>query len=273
MAWLVVLSSGFGASAAGADEVIRFREAWGWAVVVPVALGASGAVHELLLDTGTTSTILEPGLATELGLAVVARANLVTPAGVRPVGVGRLDLALGSRRLDDVEVLIAELPAVRSDQPGVRGILGQSALARLEYTIDHARRRIVVHGRSAAASTRDAPVRPTLDVRLGCGRAAVRLVLDSGVATPVLFESGGRSPGLELELGGRVDAATNAGDAVWREGRLASLCVAGRRAGPVSVVVRPSDAPARAEHGLLPSRYFARVRLGPDGAVLAVEHW
>jgi hypothetical protein len=70
-----------------------------------------------------------------------------------------------------------------------------------------------------------------------------------------------------------VHAATNAGDAVWREARLAALCVGGRRAGPMSVVVRPEGAPARTEDGLLPSRFFSSVRFGPEGTVVAVQHW
>jgi predicted aspartyl protease len=268
--WLAFLLAGPapGGEAAG-DEAVPFREAWGWAVVVPVSVGGSG-VHEMLLDTGTTSTILEPSLAAELGVDPEARTRLLTPAGARDAGVGRVSLVLGSQRLEDVEVVIAEIPAVRSDEPGIRGILGQSALAGLEYTIDHARRRIVLHRRLETTASASAPSRPTLDVRLGCGREAVRLVVDSGVAAPVLFD-GARTPG--IELGGVVHAATNAGEALWREGRLTALCFAGRRIGPTSVVVRPQGARARTEDGLLPSRFFARVRLGPEGTVLDVQHW
>jgi Aspartyl protease len=272
MRWIqpmALLLGGAGLAAAAPDDaVVPFREAWGWAVVVPVGVAGS-AVQEFLLDTGTTSTILEPALAAELGVGPSARASLLTPAGGRSVGVGRVALALGGIQLADVEVLIADMPAIRSDQPSVRGILGQSALAGLEYTIDHARRRVVVHGGRSRATPE--PVRPTLDVRLGCGAEAARLVLDSGVASPVLFDQGRRS--LDVELGGVVRVETNAGDAVWREGRLAALCVAGRRAGPVSVVVRPEGTASRSEDGLLPSRFFARVRMGADGRVLSVHHW
>jgi hypothetical protein len=100
-----------------------------------------------------------------------------------------------------VEVVVAELPAIRSDEPRVRGILGQSALSRLEYTIDHARRRLIVH-RPAAARAEEMPEpgalqaqpvaapRPLVEARLDCGGASVRLVLDSGVEAPVLFEGG-----------------------------------------------------------------------------------
>ena len=259
-------------AAAGADETIPFREAWGWAVVVPVAVGGSG-VHELLLDTGTTSTILEPGLAEELGLESSTFANLVTPAGSRPVALGAVALRLGGTTLEGVEVLVAELPAIRSDEPRIRGILGQSALARLEYTIDHLRRRLVVHAVGGAKESAGASLapRPVLEARLGCRGSPVRLVLDSGIAAPVLFDHGERALG--LALGATVRAATNAGEAEWREARLDSLCVAGERSGPLRVLVRPQSAPARVEDGLLPSRFFARVRLGREGAVVAVDRW
>jgi len=270
--WLLLCCCGPGTPAVSVagDEVIPFREAWGWAVVVPVAVGRSG-VHEFLLDTGTTSTLLEPALAAELGIAATSHANLVTPAGEREVGLGHAELRIGRTALAGVEVLIAELPAVRSDERRVRGLLGQSALSRLEYTIDHARRRLVVHaGHDGGRNPREW-TRPSLEARVGCGRSSARLVIDSGVAMPVLFEQGRRA--MAVELGGSVRAATNAGDAVWREGRVDSLCVAGRRAGPLSVVVRPPAPRAREEDGLLPSRFFARVRLGLAGAVVRVDHW
>jgi len=172
---LAATSLVLGPGVAAADESIPFREAWGWAVVVPVAFGGSG-VYELLLDTGTSSTILEPGLAEQIGLDAASSANLVTPAGKRPVALGSVDLRLGGTRLESVEVLVAELPAIRGDEPRIRGILGQSALARLEYTIDYARRRLVVHGADGASAPAASPParRPVLDARLGCGACSTR---------------------------------------------------------------------------------------------------
>jgi hypothetical protein len=252
------------------DEAIHFREAWGWAIVLPVVVGEAG-IHELLLDTGATFTVLEPGLAAALGITAAGDATRATLTGEQPVSMGRVDLAIGGSFLDGVEVLIADLPAIRSDEPRVRGLLGQSALSRLEYTIDHARRRLIVHGAQAAPAQSVQALRPILDARLGCGNASSRFVLDSGVDTPVLFERAGRP--LEVERGGLVRARSNGGEAVWREGRLPSLCVAGRRSGPVPVVVRPEATPARDEDGLLPSRFFARVRIGWSGVVIAVEPW
>ncbi len=268
--WLLISCLAAPAPSFAADEAIPFREAWGWAVVLPVGLGGTG-VYDVLLDTGSTSTILDPVLAEELGLAATGRVKLVTPTGEREVGLAQADLRIGGTVLAGVEVLIAELPAVRSDEPAVRGLLGQSALSRLEYTIDHARRRLVVHSGHGAALSAAEWTRPSVEAHVGCGRASGRLVIDSGVAMPVLFDQGRRV--LDVELGGSVHAATNAGEALWREGRVTSLCVAGGRSGPLSVVVRPQASRPRAEDGLLPSRFFARVRLGLAGAVVRVDHW
>jgi hypothetical protein len=53
----------------------------------------------------------------------------------------------------------------------------------------------------------------------------------------------------------------------------AASILARERSGPLRVLVRPQSAPARVEDGLLPSRFFARVRLGREGAVVAVDRW
>jgi hypothetical protein len=43
--------------------------------------------------------------------------------------------------------------------------------------------------------------------------------------------------------------------------------------GPAPRPGQPQSAPVRVEDGLLPSRFFARVRLGREGAVVAVDRW
>ena len=260
------------AGAAAADEVLPFREAWGWAAVVPVQVEGRGP-YELLVDTGATFSVLDPALAAELGVGAVGPATRLTLAGEDEVELARVRLGLGTASLDEVQVLVAAVPAIQADQPRIRGLLGQSALSRLAYTIDHERRRLVLHGSAdASARARPAPGRPTLEVRLGCGKQPPsRFVLDSGVPAPVLFQRAGRP--LDVEHRGLVRAATNGGAAVWREGRIASLCVAGRRTGPHPVVVRPETGDGREEDGLLPTRLFARVRVDPAGAVVDLVPW
>lgn len=272
--WSVFLAAMALASAdvaAAGERALPFREAWGWAIVVPV--GAGPGAHEFLLDTASESTLVDPALAAELRLVPHARTRLVTAAGSREVAVARADLALAGHALAGVEVLVADLPTIHSDEPGVRGILGQSALARLDYTIDHARRRLVIHrvAEIDRAGSSEPEGRPTVLARFGCGREASRLVVDSGVAEPILFKAD--SPALTPDPRASFAVATNAGDATWPLAHLSSLCVAGHRAEALRVVLRPSSLPARGEDGLLPSRLFARVRVGFGGEVVALEHW
>jgi predicted aspartyl protease len=272
---LAVVLAGMALAAAevavAADGVVPFREAWGWAIVVPVEIGGGG-VREFLLDTASESTLVDPSLAAELGLVPHARTRLVTAAGSREVEVARADLALAGRPLAGVEVLIADLATIQSDEPRVRGILGQSLLTHLDYTIDHARRRLVVHRVAADPDPRSEPDRrPTVLARLGCGASAARLVLDSGVAEPVLFRTAGGV--IAVEPWAKAAVATNAGNATWPLGLLSSLCVAGHRSEALRVVLRPASWPERAEDGLLPSRLFARVRVGIGAEVVGLDHW
>jgi predicted aspartyl protease len=253
----------------GEATSIPFREAWGWAVIVPVEVAGAG-VHEFLLDTGASFTILDPELAAEAGVSISPTQTILTLVGERRAEAARVDLALGPFALRGMEVRIAALPAIRSDQPTVRGLLGQSVLKHLEYTIDHARRRLVVH-RAETVAASPGSARPVLQADLGCGGAASRFVLDSGIERPVLFEEGGHR--VHLDMRRPVKATTNGGTAVWQEGLAPSLCVAGRQTGPLPVVVRPRAEIPREETGLLPSRFFARVRIGPAGAVMAVDFW
>jgi len=258
-----------GTAPSSGEEGIQFREAWGFAVIVPVQVAGAG-LQDFLLDTGSAVTVVDPGLAAEIDAALSPSESILTLAGEQAAVATRVDLALGSWGLEQVEVQVAPLGAIQVDEPRVRGILGQSALKRLEYTIDHARRRLIVH-RSEAVTASPGASRPILEARLGCRPSPSRLVLDSGVGTAVLFERPGRP--LDLRLGEPVEALTNAGRAVWREARLPSFCVAGRRTGSLPVVVRPEAQPPRQEDGLLPTRFFARVRVGPAGAVVAVDFW
>jgi hypothetical protein len=256
---------------ASEGRVLPYREAWGWAIVVPVDVGG-GEAREFLLDTASESTLVDPALAAELGLVPHARTRLVTAAGGREVMVARADVALAGHALPGVEVLIADLPEIQSDEPGVRGILGQSVLGRLDYTLDHARRRLVVHRASPAGDpTTETERRPTVMARLGCGASAGRFVLDSGVAEPILFRAAGAA--ILVDSAASFAVATNAGRATWPLAHLSSLCVAGHRAEAVRVVVRPASSPTREEDGLLPSRLFARVRVGIGAEVVALEHW
>jgi hypothetical protein len=237
---------------------LRYREAMGHAVVVPVRLNGQGP-FDLVLDTATRFTTLDPGLAGELGLEPLGQLPVVTLAGVREATRCRLrQLTLGPIELTEVDVLSAPVPVLRNADRRIRGFLGQTALARLSFGLDHSRR-LVLFARPSRADA-------VLPLEEREGRAAVSfspkrstatlsLVLDSGVPAPVLFEKGNTPLPLE-RVPGHFEAETSSGatrlSMARLEGRVGTLAL------PATLAAVQEDAAAgrRQEDGLLPTRSF-----------------
>jgi predicted aspartyl protease len=259
--------------AAVAGEEIRYREAWGYAVVVPVYIQGLGP-FEFLLDTGADTTVVHPDLARRLGLRPTARIELMTLAGSRIVPLATLPtMRVGGTSLDGVEVLIHDMAAARAADGRLDGILGRNALRETSFTIDHARRRVRLGGPATAGGVpyEEIEGRLVIAARLGCAGDPIRLALDSGIADVVLFE--GSRP-LPVTATSRVTARTNAGDTALRSGRLDALCLGSARLDDVAVAVQARDrAEGRIEDGLVPTRLFARVHFDPHHKTVRLEPW
>lgn len=240
---------------------LRYREALGHAVVVPVLLDGRGP-FDLVLDTATRFTTLDPELAAELGLEPLGQLPVATVAGVRGATRARLrTLRFGPIDLDGVDVLCAEVPVLRTADRTIRGFLGQSALDRMSFGLDHARR-LIFFGPPPRADealpleTREG--RPVLRFTPKRSLAPLSLVLDSGVASPVLF----RKPGSPLPLEpapGYFEVKTSSGAGrlpmAWLEGKVGGLAVKAMAA----AVQDDAAAGGREEDGLLPTRAFRSV--------------
>jgi hypothetical protein len=271
---LVALSLAAGPATVGAAE-IPYREAFGYAVVVPVHVQGVGP-FDFLLDTGTDVTVVHETVAGQIGLVPASRIEVAGVAGRRVVPQASVEaLALGPVALGPMDVLVHDLRAVRGKDERIAGILGQNALRRVTFTIDHAARRVLV--RETVASSADvvytgaAAGRPTIAARLRCAGDPLHLVLDSGIGGIVLFEGTKRLP---LNLPDRTIAQTNIGTAALRAGRLEALCVGRARLVDVPVAVQDRHAPGDPpEDGLLPTRLFARVHFDARGKVASVEPW
>jgi predicted aspartyl protease len=260
-------------AAAGAAE-IPYREAWGYAVVVPVHIQGLGP-FDFLFDTGTDVTVVHPDLARRIGLVPTSRTEVATVGGSRLVPQAAVrGLSVGSVTLGPMDVLIHDLAAARAEDRRLFGILGHNALRGMSFTIDHARRRIVV--REAAGAVRavaDTGVEgaPTIEARLRCAGEPIRLVLDSGIGGIVLFAGAKRLP---VALTDRVTARTNLGTAALRAGRLEALCVGSARLVDVTVAVQEKGgAGSPSADGLLPTRLFARVHFDAQRDEVRVEPW
>jgi predicted aspartyl protease len=235
-----------------------YREALGRAVVVPVYLNGRGP-FDLVLDTATRFTTLDLDLAEELGLQGLGTVPVVTLAGSRSAIRARIArLTLGEVELAGVEILCAEVPVLRSADRRIRGFLGQTALSRISFGLDHRARRVFFdrpRRADAIIPLVEREGRPMVSVAIKGSSAALSLVLDSGLEAPVLFEkAGARLP--VVRVPGFFDAVTNSGiarlGAARLEGRIGSLAL------PAVLAAVQHDAAAggREEDGLLPTRSF-----------------
>jgi hypothetical protein len=107
------------------------------------------------VDTGSSFTIVAPGLATALGLPALGALGVIelqTPAGQTAGAAPTLSsLRVGSAELRDVPIV------VHDPGPGIDGILGNSFLAQYRLPLDAGRRQL--HLRPAAWTAWRAPAR------------------------------------------------------------------------------------------------------------------
>ena len=260
---------------AAADDGIPFVRGGGGAIVVPVTVEGRGP-HPFLLDTGSALTRIEPGLARELALPEGDAAEVVTVAGRRMASRSRLGrLTLGPHVLEGVAVLTGAALPLPDVGVTIRGVLGQSVLARISYGVDYQRQRVVFTppsgGRLARVPLAWREGRPAAVVRDEDARP-LALVLDSGLDQPVLFEKPGRRVPYPEVRGLRYAASTSAGRADLRAVAVPGLALGSLRLrGLTAAVVEDAAAGGREEDGLLPARLFAAVYFDRQAGEIVLE--
>src|SRR5262245_48380931 len=111
-------------------SVVAFEMGAGGMVVVPVLVDNRGP-FDFLLDTGTNTTVVDMELARRLGLRPIDQVSVASPGGTSIVPRARLQsLTLGPKVVEDLEVLCADLGALRRLKGSVRGVVGQRFLSR-----------------------------------------------------------------------------------------------------------------------------------------------
>ncbi len=249
-----------GAGQVQAAEEIRFRTS-AHLVILPVNINKSGP-YDFMLDTGATSTIVQPSLAEKLGLRPTDRIILETVAGERTVPRCHPEsIAIGDTVVAHPEVLVTDVTELQRIDRRIQGVIGQNILAQFDFLIEYRSKRIVFDTRDDLHHRLWGGTRLPVDVDEGRrlvmlpGDAApIRMVADSGAAGMLFFH---RAPQRDVEWEEDGLAITNSGSQPVRMGIYRTLKV-GRetlRDVPMAVLGRTE----RREDGLLPTHIFDAV--------------
>ena len=104
-------------------------------IVVPVTINGSGP-YDLVLDTGSALSFIDPSLITRLGGKETRRYQLLTATGSIVVPCYRMEkFRLGSQHVEYLDVLAHGGPEIQGIQ--VKGILGQDFLTKFNFILDY----------------------------------------------------------------------------------------------------------------------------------------
>jgi Aspartyl protease len=177
-------------------------------IIVPVTINHSGP-YDFLVDTGAQVTTVDPALAAELHLRIEGTTGLVGVGFRTRPSFAHLDtLEAGSHAVANTLVVVQNLEYLQAADPHIRGILGGNFLRYFDALIDYARPMLCLDDTKAMQSDMkgkrialvtaphpDGGVLSTepliIPVHLsGVATRTLLLLLDSGINTPFLYNSG-----------------------------------------------------------------------------------
>jgi len=185
---------------------VPLRFANRYQMIVAVSVNHSGP-YDFLLDTGTQVTMIDAALATELHVATQGDAAVAGAGFHVPAARARVDLLeVGLNTLANREVILYDLDRLNASGLQVRGILGEDFLQHFDMLIDNANRQLCLDETStlrnhikgphiglltsnAAADNASLPSSLIVSVRLSDGLRPIRLKLDSGTNSALLYNA------------------------------------------------------------------------------------
>src|SRR3984885_15344213 len=175
-------------------------------IVLSVSINHTGP-YNFQLDSGAQITMIDPSLAAGLHLDTQGAAVVVGAGSRQSSSFDQLDgVEAGSHAVAHQRVLVHDLQKLHSADLYIQGILGEDFLEHFDMLIDNAHRllcldesdamRADVKGRHiplvVAAMEEEGVALPgflIIAVRLSDGMRPVRLLLDSGTNSPVLYNT------------------------------------------------------------------------------------
>jgi len=180
-------------------DLIKFQLRDKYLIVVQATINGAGP-FQLLLDTGSTHTVITPSLARRLQAPIIGEAALTTVSDTYKDKLARLrEIRVGDSTVSELGAVVDRLDQVRLKAPGVQGVLGEDFLSQFDFLIDYKkhelrfdaalptgeRRRIETMGRYHGQPTTNRLLIEAefLDVNGG----EMQLQLDTGARVPELF--------------------------------------------------------------------------------------
>lgn len=243
---------------------IPFHLRQGYLIMVEGRLG--NLEHQkLLIDTGTSPSIVDKNVAAKLSLQGTPRSlalfNKVLSAetGILP------EVELGPLRRSNIPVMVEDFSKIQSDVGAhVDAVIGLDVLGATSFTIDYQKNQILFHAspQRHSASFRAGPQFITLSLKTG-GKE-LHLLLDTGTPRLVLFRDALRN--LDYDWSDRTGTGDNmSGTVSFRTVILQDAHLGREDMGPQAAAVVASQTNVRSNYdGLIGVRLLHPKRLSFD---------
>lgn len=118
-------------------NTIRFTSPHRYMIVVPVQVNGKGP-YSFLVDTGATSSAIDPKLSTSLNLSAAKGAKVASWEGTIDARRVLVDeLSFGPVEVGPLSVLVQPLSEFKAFDSHLRGVIGQDVLLHANYLIDN----------------------------------------------------------------------------------------------------------------------------------------
>lgn len=262
---------------------LAVRTVNGYLMVVRVSVNGQGP-FDFLVDTGTNTTLVDPGLAADLNLKPVDRTALATLADATPVVRYYADtLQAGQASVAHLEVLGAPLTEIRALDSRIRGVMGMNFLLQFSFLLDYRHQRMAIFpfpdstpvpsGRRVNVQINDSRILIPVESQ-SSPQGSWNLVLDSGIGSILLFQSRVRSiAGYCVAAPCIMQVATNGSNYAAPTVVVPEMMIAERSLINQSAIVLRNDLlkPNDPQDGLLPASLFRFVFFDRSNATLVVE--
>jgi hypothetical protein len=265
---------------------IHFKLLCGSLILVPVTVNGSGP-YDFVLDTGTSTTSIDPKLAAQLALPWVGRTTQYDVQSSSAVPMAHAtELGLGGAKVQNLSVLVESMAGLNYFDGKVRGVLGENFLSRFDLLLDNRHREVHLEEPLAGSMVEDlegeriplvdhgsAEGEPTYNRLLLTAKAPdvganeLTFALDSGTSTVVLFRN--THTGAWVLRRGDLDVpgSSNSLQPGTRPIHLRHLqtLTLGRRVLADLAAAVPTSSPAEDSDGLLPTGIFHSVYISHSG--------